>query len=188
MDRPRCRWPGCHSRKRGEQSLWATRKRTSGSSEIPVSSFEIATTAAPYLATRGSTRSICSSSPVTELTRGLPLYTASPASSASTIDESMESGTSTTDCTSWMARASRAGSSARGIPALTSSIWQPASTWAMASASTRLKLPSFISAASSLRPVGLIRSPIITNGRSNPITTSLVAELKTVWVIRVSIH
>jgi hypothetical protein len=37
-----------------------------GSSEIPVSSFEMATTAAPCLATNGSTRSRTSSSPVTE--------------------------------------------------------------------------------------------------------------------------
>ena len=64
------------------------------------------------------------------------------------IDESILKGTSVTDCTSWMARASRAGSSASGIPALTSNMWAPASTWAMASASTRLKSPAFISSAS----------------------------------------
>ncbi len=81
-----------------------------------------------------------------------------------------------------MARASSAGSSASGMPALTSSMWAPAATWARASASTRLKSPSFISSASSLRPVGLMRSPIMTNGRSKPITTSRVAELITVWV------
>jgi hypothetical protein len=52
--------------------LRATSKRTSGSSEMPVSSLEIATTAAPCLATSGSTRSSCASSPVTELTNGLP--------------------------------------------------------------------------------------------------------------------
>ena len=95
---------------------------------MPVSSFEIATTAAPYLATNGSTRSSTSSSPVTELTSGLPWYTARPASSASMIDESIDSGTSVTLCTSWIARASIAGSSASGIPALTSSIWAPAAT------------------------------------------------------------
>ena len=58
------------------------------------------------------------------------------------------------------------------MPALTSSMCAPAATWASASASTRLKSPAFISSASSLRPVGLIRSPIMTNGRSKPITTS----------------
>ena len=45
------------------------------------------------------------------------------------------------------------------------------------------EVAAFISSASSLRPVGLIRSPIITNGRPNPITTSRVAELRTVSVI-----
>src|SRR3954453_11033289 len=54
----------------------------------------------------------------------------------------------------------------------------------MASASTRLKSPFFISSASSLRPVGLIRSPIIVNGRPNPITASRVAELRMVSVTR----
>jgi hypothetical protein len=34
-----------------------------------------------------------------------------------------------------------------------------------------------------LRPVGLMRSPMMTNGRSNPMTTSLVAELMTVSVM-----
>ena len=105
-----------------------------------------------------------------------------PASSASMIDESMDRGTSVTDCTSLMARASSAGSSASGMPVFTSSMWAPAATWAKASASTRLKSPTFISSVSSLRPVGLIRSPIITNGRPKPITTSLVAELITVSV------
>ena len=51
----------------------ATAKRTSGSSEMPVSSLEMATTAAPVRATSGRTLSSTSSSPVTELTNGLPL-------------------------------------------------------------------------------------------------------------------
>ena len=61
------------------------------------------------------------------------------------------------------------------MPALTSSMWAPASTWASASRSTRLKSPAFISSASSFRPVGLMRSPMSTNGRSKPMTTSRVA-------------
>ncbi len=40
---------------------------------MPVSSLEIATTAAPYFFTSGSTDSRRSSSPVTEFTSGLPL-------------------------------------------------------------------------------------------------------------------
>src|SRR6185295_10784835 len=91
--------------------------------------------------------------------------------------------TSVIDCTSLIAAARIAGSSASGMPALTSSMCAPAATCARASASTRLKSPAAISAASSLRPVGLMRSPMMTNGRSKPITTSLVAELMTVSVI-----
>src|SRR5579883_3506289 len=69
------------------------------------------------------------------------------------------------------------------MPALTSSMWAPAATCARASASTRLKSPAAISAARILRPVGLMRSPIMTKGRSKPITTSRVAELMMVSVI-----
>ena len=162
--------------------FFATSKRTSGSSEIPVSSLEIATTAAPCFFTRGRTDSSRSSSPVTEFTSALPSYTPSPASSAATMDESIDRGTSVTDCTSFTARASRAGSSASGMPALTSSMCAPACTWARASASTREKSSAAISAASTLRPVGLMRSPMTTNGRSKPMATSRCAELTTVSV------
>ena len=41
------------------------------------------------------------------------------------IDESIDSGTSVIACTSLIARASSAGSSASGMPALTSSMWAP---------------------------------------------------------------
>ena len=44
--------------------------------------------------------------------------------------ESIESGRSVSDWTSWIAFARIAGSSASGMPALTSSMWAPASTWA----------------------------------------------------------
>ena len=103
---------------------------------MPVSSFVMATTAAPYFATSGSTCSSRSSSPVTEFTSGLPWYTASPASSAATIDESIDSGTSVSDCTSCTVSARIAGSSASGMPAFTSSICAPASTCAIASTIT----------------------------------------------------
>src|SRR5579862_11322 len=99
------------------------------------------------------------------------------------MEESMDSGTSVIDCTSWMVLARIAGSSASGMPALTSSMCAPAASCASVSDSTRLKLPAAISAASTLRPVGLMRSPIMTNGRSKPITTSRVAELMTVSVM-----
>src|SRR5467141_1382007 len=70
------------------------------------------------------------------------------------------------------------------MPALTSSMWAPAWTWAIVSRSTRLKSPAFISSMRIFRPVGLIRSPMMTNGRSSPMTTSRLAELTTVRVIR----
>src|SRR5688500_1941244 len=82
-----------------------------------------------------------------------------------------------------MVSARMRGSSVIGMPALTSSMWAPAATWARSSASTRLQSPVAIPAASRLRPVGLLRSPMMTKGRSKPITTSLVAELMTVSVI-----
>ena len=88
-----------------------------------------------------------------------------------------------TDCANCTAWANRAGSSARGIPALMSNMCAPASTWAMASASTRLKSPAFISSARIFRPVGLMRSPMMAKGRSKPMTTSLLAELTTVSVM-----
>ena len=84
------------------------------------------------------------------------------------------------DWTSCTVCARIAGSSASGIPALTSSICAPASTCASASATTVSKLPAAISPASALRPVGLMRSPITTNGRSKPMTTSLVGDDSTV--------
>ena len=49
---------------------------------------------------------------------------------------------------------------------------------------TRSIKPARISAASTLRPVGLIRSPIITNGRSTETTTSFERERSTVSISR----
>src|SRR6266550_4647973 len=102
-------------------------------------------------------------------------------------EESMQIGTSVTSLTAWIAATSRAGSSMPGTPALTSSIWAPASTWAIASALTRSITPAVISAARTFRPVGLIRSPMITNGRSIEMTTSLERERSTVS-IREGLH
>src|SRR5690606_23467396 len=146
-------------------------------------SLVIATTAAPCFATSGRTASIDASSPVTELTSAFPRYASSPARRAGTTDESMERGTSTSVWTSSTVAASSAASSASGIPALTSSMSAPASTCATASASTREKSPRVISSARRFRPVGLMRSPITTKGRSKPITTSRVREASTVSVI-----
>ena len=57
---------------------------------------------------------------------------------AATIELSIDSGTSVSDCTSLIDWARIAGSSAIGMPALTSSMVAPTATWASASASTRL--------------------------------------------------
>ena len=69
--------------------LRATSKRTSGSSEMPVSSLEMATTGTLYCLISGRTSSRRSSSPVTELTSGRPWAVSRPALSAPGTLESM---------------------------------------------------------------------------------------------------
>ncbi len=64
---------------------------------------------------------------------------------------------------------SSSASSTSGMPALTSSMSAPASIWATASAVTVESSPARSSSANFLRPVGLIRSPMMQNGRSGPI-------------------
>src|SRR3984893_18253416 len=92
----------------------------------------------------------------------------------------MHTGRSLTSQTALIVATRRAGSSIAGMPALTASMCAPAAPWATASERTRSILPSFISAASTLRPVGLMRSPMITNERSPEITTSRPRELSRV--------
>src|SRR6185437_9229739 len=58
-----------------------------------------------------------------------------------------------------------------GIPALTSSIVAPACAWASASAVTVERSPLRSSSANTLRPVGLMRSPMMQKGCSAPIVT-----------------
>ena len=97
----------------------------------------------------------------------------------------MQSGRSTSDCTISSVCRSSGGSVSLGLtavtPALTSRMWAPAATWARASALiTVSKLPACISAASFLRPVGLMRSPITQNGRSKPMITCLFSDATSV--------
>src|SRR2546423_7098777 len=87
-------------------------------------------------------------------------------------DESMQIGRSVTSIPALIAATRSAGSSIAGMPAWTSRRWAPAAACASASDRTRSITPSFISAARTLRPVGLMRSPMITNGRSPDTTTS----------------
>ena len=75
--------------------FFATANLTFGSSEIPVSSFDIATTGTLYFFTNGKIASSLSSSPVTEFNNGRPSATASPASNAAGTELSIHRGIST---------------------------------------------------------------------------------------------
>src|SRR3954466_10361019 len=84
---------------------------------------------------------------------------------------------------SWTVRSicwSRSASSTSGMPALTSTMFAPASVWAIASAVTVDRLPLRSSSANVLRPVGLMRSPMMQKGCSGPIVTVLDRECRTV--------
>jgi len=110
----------------------ATAKRTSGSSEMPVSSLEMATTGTLYFAMRGRMASSFSSSPVTEFTSGRPLAVSKPIFKAEVTEESMHKGRSTSDCTISSVCFISGGSVSLGFtavtPALMSRIWAPAAT------------------------------------------------------------
>ncbi len=95
-------------------------------------------------------------------------------------DESMQIGMSAVSCTSRSMRASRSASSTSGMPALTSRRSAPAATWASVSAATVERSPARSSSAKALRPVGLMRSPMMQNGLSEPMTTVLLRDWMTV--------
>src|SRR4051794_23864290 len=163
-----------------ETILRAMSRRCCGVSGMPVSSLARPMTAAPYLATSGRISSSRSSSPVTEFTSALPSYTESPASSASITDESMHSGASTVSCTSRISAFRSSASSTSGMPAFTSSMSAPASTCASASLAAVSYSPFRSCSAKTLRPVGLIRSPITQNGCPGPMMTVLDRDRRTV--------
>src|SRR3954447_25543910 len=75
---------------------------------------------------------------------------------------------------------SSSASSTSGMPALTSSMSAPASVCAIASAVTVDRSPPRSSSANALRPVGLMRSPMMQNGCSGPIVTVLDRDCRTV--------
>ena len=133
-----------------------------------------------------------SSSPVTELASGRPLAVSSPAFSAEVTELSMHSGKSVMDWTISSVWRISGGSVSFGLtavtPALMSRMWAPAAICARASRITVSKLPACISAASFLRPVGLMRSPMTVKGRSKPMMCSRVAEATRVWVIGLCLH
>src|SRR5439155_21776374 len=152
--------------------------RSSGSMRIS-SSFASPITAAPWRATIGRMASSRSSSPVTELTSAFPSYAARPASSASITEESMQSGSSVSPCTRGITCAISPTSSAIGSPTLTSST-SALSTCSATSISTCERSPACSCAWNALRPVGLIRSPLIVNGPSALMTTALDRDSRTV--------
>src|SRR5216683_2719135 len=96
------------------------------------------------------------------------------------IEESMTSGRLVRPWTSRTAWAMSSASSARGAPMFTSSTMAPPATCCATSVSTRDRSPVRSSAWNALRPVGLIRSPMMQNGWPGPITACLLAEERTV--------
>src|ERR1700722_6311229 len=95
----------------------------------------------------------------------------------------MHSGTSTVSCAIRIIALSSSASSTSGMPALISRTSAPAATCAAASAATRESSPSRSSWANSLRPVGLMRSPMIANGWPEPMVTALDRERRTVSML-----
>src|SRR5438034_1863126 len=96
------------------------------------------------------------------------------------IEESMQSGSSVSPCTSGIACAIRPTSSAGGSPTFTSSMSAPPSTCCATSVSSCERSPAWSWAWNAFRPVGLIRSPITQNGCSGPMTTVLDRDWTTV--------
>ena len=92
----------------------------------------------------------------------------------------MQIGRSVSSCTIVIALASSSASSVSGTPMLMSSTSAPPSTWALTSRSIADRSPARSCSWKIRRPVGLIRSPIRQKRRPWPITTSLVAERRTV--------
>src|SRR3954447_11764466 len=95
-------------------------------------------------------------------------------------EESMQIGRSDTSCTAPSICCSSSASSTSGMPALTSSMSASASVWAIASAVTVERSPLRSSSANVLRPVGLMRSPMMQKGCVGPIVTVLDRECRTV--------
>src|SRR3954454_7025385 len=95
-------------------------------------------------------------------------------------DESMQMGRSVAAWTVRSMFCSSSASSTSGMPALTSSMSAPASVWAIASAVTVDRSPPRSSSAKILRPVGLMRSPMMQKGCVGPIVTVLDRECRTV--------
>ncbi len=108
--------------------LPASARRASAVAGMPSSSIVRPITAAPRSLTSGSTRCSDFSSPLTELTSGLPGATGNAAARASWLGLSMQSGTLTTELTSLTTSGSSATSSMPGTPTLMSNTSAPQAT------------------------------------------------------------
>src|SRR3954451_18211480 len=95
-------------------------------------------------------------------------------------EESMQIARSVAIWTTCSMFCSSSASSTSGMPALTSSMSAPASVWATASRGTVDRSPPRSSSAKTLRPVGLMRSPMMQKGCVGPIVTVLDRECRTV--------
>src|SRR5919202_2325040 len=95
-------------------------------------------------------------------------------------EESMQIGRSVAAWTVRSMSCRSSASSTSGMPALTSSMSAPASVCAIASSVTVERSPPRSSSAKRLRPVGLMRSPMMQKGCSGPMVTVLDRECRTV--------
>jgi hypothetical protein len=102
-------------------------------------------------------------------------------------EESMQIGASAVSCTIRSIFCSSSDSSTSGMPALTSSTLAPAATCASVSVTTVERSPLRSASANTLRPVGLIRSPMTQNGCPGPMTTVAPRDLRTVSMVLPSI-
>src|SRR3712207_4483199 len=100
-------------------------------------------------------------------------------------EESMQIGRSVLACTVRSIFCSSSASSTSGMPALTSSMSAPASVWATASMTTVDRSSLRSCSANVLRPVGLMRSPMMQKGCSGPIVTVLDRDCRTVSMLLV---
>src|SRR5215470_11013953 len=98
------------------------------------------------------------------------------------MEESRHSGRSVRPWMSLTARTMSSASSTSGAPMLTSSTMAPPASWSATSVSTRDRSPSRSCCWKILRPVGLIRSPMMQNGSPGPITASRLADDRTVRI------
>src|SRR5690242_16183976 len=104
------------------------------------------------------------------------------------IEESMHSGRSVRRWMSLTACTMSSASSTSGAPMLTSSTMAPPATCCATSISTRDRSPSRSCCWKILRPVGLIRSPMMQNGSPGPITVSRLADDRTVCIATISLR